>query len=292
MTERSKTRPAYRLEMPETRSGPVIVASPHSGRHYPWGFARSTVLDERTIRSSEDAFVDMLVAEAPVMGAPLLAAEYPRAYIDLNRSCDELDPAVISDLARVVSNPRVSSGLGVIPRVVANGRLIYRGKMRLREAEERIEQVWRPYHACLDRLMQATRAEYGTAILLDFHSMPGDALDAVARAPGAPRPDVVIGDRFGASASADVVDALEAAFQGTGLVVSRNTPFAGAYIAQHYGRPSRGRHAIQIEIDRGIYMNEALIRPNGNFRHVKALLTGVLGQMIGRWGSAVPVAAE
>jgi len=292
MTERSKTRPAYRLEMPETRSGPVIVASPHSGRHYPWGFARSTVLDERTIRSSEDAFVDMLVAEAPAMGAPLLAAEYPRAYIDLNRSCDELDPAVISDLARVVSNPRVSSGLGVIPRVVANGRLIYRGKMRLREAEERIEQVWRPYHACLDRLMQATRAEYGTAILLDFHSMPGDALDAVARAPGAPRPDVVIGDRFGASASADVVDALEAAFQGTGLVVSRNTPFAGAYIAQHYGRPSRGRHAIQIEIDRGIYMNEALIRPNGNFRHVKALLTGVLGQMIGRWGSAVPVAAE
>ena len=292
MTERSKTRPAYRLEMPETRSGPVIVASPHSGRHYPWGFARSTVLDERTIRSSEDAFVDMLVAEAPVMGAPLLAAEYPRAYIDLNRSCDELDPAVISDLARVASNPRVSSGLGVIPRVVANGRLIYRGKMRLREAEERIEQVWRPYHACLDRLMQATRAEYGTAILLDFHSMPGDALDAVARAPGAPRPDVVIGDRFGASASADVVDALEAAFQGTGLVVSRNTPFAGAYIAQHYGRPSRGRHAIQIEIDRGIYMNEALIRPNGNFRHVKALLTGVLGQMIGRWGSAVPVAAE
>jgi len=292
MTERSKTRPAYRLEMPETRSGPVIVASPHSGRHYPWGFARSTVLDERTIRSSEDAFVDMLVAEAPAMGAPLLAAEYPRAYIDLNRSCDELDPAVISDLARVASNPRVSSGLGVIPRVVANGRLIYRGKMRLREAEERIEQVWRPYHACLDRLMQATRAEYGTAILLDFHSMPGDALDAVARAPGAPRPDVVIGDRFGASASADVVDALEAAFQGTGLVVSRNTPFAGAYIAQHYGRPSRGRHAIQIEIDRGIYMNEALIRPNGNFRHVKALLTGVLGQMIGRWGSAVPVAAE
>jgi len=292
MTEPLKTRPAYRLEMPEPQTGPVIVASPHSGRYYPWGFARSTILDERTIRSSEDAFVDMLVSEAPAMGAPLLAAEYPRAYIDLNRSCDELDPAVIADLARVPSNPRVSSGLGVIPRVVANGRLIYRGKMRLREAEERIEQVWRPYHACLDGLMQATRAEYGTAILLDFHSMPGDALDAVARAPGAPRPDVVIGDRFGASASGDVVDALEAAFQGTGLVVSRNTPFAGAYIAQHYGRPSRDRHAIQIEIDRGIYMNEALIRPNGNFRHVKALLTGVLGRMIGDFGGAVPVAAE
>jgi len=292
MTEHAPTRPAYRLEMPETRIGPVIVASPHSGRHYPWGFARSTVLDERTIRSSEDAFVDMLVAEAPAMGVPLLAAEYPRAYIDLNRSCDELDPAVIADLDRVPSNPRVSSGLGVIPRVVANGRLIYRGKLRRQEAEHRIEQVWRPYHACLDGLMQATQAEFGTAILLDFHSMPGDALDAVARTPGAPRPDVVIGDRFGASASADVVDALEVAFQGTGLVVSRNTPFAGAYIAQHYGHPSRGRHAIQIEIDRGIYMNEALIRPNGNFRHVKAVLTGVLGRMIGAQGGAMPVAAE
>lgn len=292
MTEHAPTRPAYRLEMPETRIGPVIVASPHSGRHYPWGFARRTVLDERTIRSSEDAFVDMLVAEAPAMGVPLLAAEYPRAYIDLNRSCDELDPAVIADLDRVPSNPRVSSGLGVIPRVVANGRLIYRGKLRRQEAEHRIEQVWRPYHACLDGLMQATQAEFGTAILLDFHSMPGDALDAVARTPGAPRPDVVIGDRFGASASADVVDALEVAFQGTGLVVSRNTPFAGAYIAQHYGHPSRGRHAIQIEIDRGIYMNEALIRPNGNFRHVKAVLTGVLGRMIGAQGGAMPVAAE
>ena len=292
MTEHATPRPAYRLEMPETRTGPVIVASPHSGRHYPWGFSRSTVLDERTIRSSEDAFVDMLVAEAPALGAPLLAAEYPRAYIDLNRSCDELDPAVIEDMARAPSNPRVSSGLGVIPRVVANGRLIYRGKLSLREAEHRIAHVWRPYHARLEGLMQATQAEFGTAILLDFHSMPGDALDAVARAPGAPRPDVVIGDRFGASASADVVNALEAAFQGTGLVVSRNTPFAGAYIAQHYGRPSRGRHAIQIEIDRGIYMNEALIRPNGNFRHVKALLTGVLGRMIGAGGGEMPVAAE
>lgn len=292
MAEHPKTRPAYRLEMPETRIGPVIVASPHSGRHYPWGFARSTVLDERTIRSSEDAFVDMLVAEAPAIGAPLLAAEYPRAYIDLNRSCDELDPAVIEDMARAPSNPRVSSGLGVIPRVVANGRLIYRGKLSLREAEHRIAHVWRPYHACLDALMHATRAEFGTAILLDFHSMPGDALDAVVRAPGAPRPDVVIGDRFGASAGAEVVDTLEAAFRDSGLVVSRNTPFAGAYIAQHYGRPSRDRHAIQIEIDRGLYMNEALIRPNGNFPHVKALLTGVLRRMIGAGDGALPVAAE
>ncbi len=292
MTERSQTRPAYRLEMPDVQAGPVIVASPHSGRHYPWGFTRATVLDERAIRSSEDAFVDMLVAEAPILGAPLLVAEYPRAYIDLNRSCDELDPAVIEGITRTPANPRVSSGLGVIPRVVANGRQIYRGKLRREVAEARIAQVWRPYHARLDLLMQETCAAFGEAILLDVHSMPHEALDNVARKPGAPRPDVVIGDRFGAAAHSDIVEELEAVFVGTGLVVSRNTPFAGAFIAQHYGRPSRGRHAIQIEIDRGLYMNEALIRPNGNFRHLKSVLTGVLGRMITRHGKAMPMAAE
>lgn len=292
MTERSPSRPAYRLELPDRQAGPVIVASPHSGRHYPWSFARSTILDERSIRSSEDAFVDMLVGEAPALGAPLLAAEYPRAYIDLNRSSDELDPAVIEGVARVPSNPRVSSGLGVIPRVVANGRLIYRGKLTRREAEARLDAVWHPYHDCLERLMTDTLAGFGQAVLLDIHSMPHEALENVARSPGTPRPDVVIGDRFGASAGAMTVDALEAAFQGSGLVVSRNTPFAGAYIAQHYGRPSRGAHAIQIEIDRSLYMDEATIRPNGNFRHVKALMTGVLWQMIGADDGAMPLAAE
>lgn len=288
----SPPRPAYRLEMPKIQAGPLIVASPHSGRLYPWSFVRSTVLDERSIRSSEDAFVDMLVGEAPALGAPLLAAEYPRAYIDLNRSCDELDPAVIEGVSRSPSNPRVSSGLGVIPRVVANGRLIYRGKIRRDEAEARLNHVWRPYHACLDGLMADTQAAFGKAVLLDIHSMPHEALDNVARSPGAPRPDVVIGDRFGASASGAIVDALEAAFQGSGLVVSRNTPFAGAFITQHYGHPSRGRHAIQIEIDRALYMNETLIRPNGNFRHVKALLTEMLRRMIRAQDGAMPLAAE
>lgn len=290
MTEPAQTRAAYRLELPETQASPVIVASPHSGRYYPWDFTRTTVLDERTIRSSEDAFVDLLVADAPALGAPLLMAEYPRAYIDLNRSCDELDPAVIDGVNRAPANPRVSSGLGVIPRVVANGRVIYRGKLTRPQAEARIAQVWHPYHARLDQLMQDTRAAFGQAILLDVHSMPHEALDNVARKPGQRRPDVVIGDRFGASSGNIIVERLEEAFAGTGLVVSRNTPFAGAFITQHYGHPSRGRHAIQIEIDRGLYMNEKLIRPNGNFRHVKAILTGVLTKMIK--DDALPMAAE
>lgn len=291
MTETTEYRAAYRLERPETRVGSVIVGSPHSGRHYPWSFIRRTVLDERAIRSSEDAFVDMLVAEAPALGAPLLAAEYPRAFLDLNRSNDELDPAVIDGVRRSVVNPRISSGLGVIPRVVAGGRVIYRGKLGRDEAEERIEKVWHPYHACLEGLVRESLDDCGEAVLLDFHSMPHEALESLSRSPGQARPDVVLGDRFGASAGAGIVDRLEAGFTAAGLVVSRNSPFAGAYITQHYGRPSRGRHAVQIEIDRSLYMNEQLIRPNGNFQSVKKLVTGVLRQMI-RGEDTLPMAAE
>jgi N-formylglutamate amidohydrolase len=292
MTQSTEYRAAYRLERPEAGVGPVVVASPHSGRHYPWSFIRRTMLDERSIRSSEDAFVDMLVAEAPALGAPLLAAEYPRAFLDLNRAADELDPAVIDGVRQPAVNPRISSGLGVIPRVVAGGRPIYRGKLSKDEAEERIRHIWQPYHACLEGLVQEAADSCGQAILLDFHSMPHEALNAMARKPGQSRPEVVLGDRFGASASGEVMDRLEAAFRAEGLTVSRNSPFAGAYIVQTYGRPSRARHAVQIELDRALYMNEELIRPNGRFHQVKRLVTEVLRQMIQGDAEALPVAAE
>jgi N-formylglutamate amidohydrolase len=283
--------PAYRLLSPSEPTTSVVVASPHSGRHYPRSFLRSSMLDERSIRSSEDAFMDMLVEAAPELGAPLLAAEYPRAYIDLNRSADELDPGVIDGVGRVVQTPRISSGLGVIPRVVANGRAIYRGKLDRAEADERIERIWHPYHQELDRLMQGAHDRFGEAVILDFHSMPHEALDSVAR-PGARRPEVVLGDRFGASARGDLVDALETAFLQAGLVVSRNAPFAGAYVTQRYGRPMRGWHAVQIEIDRSLYMNERLIRPNGNFDNVRRIVTSVIARAIEATPGAMPLAAE
>lgn len=283
--------PAYRLEMPPEVTTPVVVASPHSGRHYPVAFLRATVLDERMVRSSEDAFMDMLVADAPALGAPLLAAEYPRAYLDLNRSPDELDPGVIDGVGRVMQTPRISSGLGVIPRVVANGRAIYRGKLTRAEAEARIRQVWTPYHATLERLMTQAQASFGQGVLLDFHSMPHEALDAVAR-PGARRPEVVLGDRFGASAGSDLMDRLEQGFLDSGLAVSRNAPFAGAFMTQRYGRPGKGWHAVQIEIDRALYMNEVMIRPNGNFETMKRLVTRVLDRVIGGLPGRVKLAAE
>ena len=274
---------AYQLIHPERRTTSVVFASPHSGRDYPWHFIRRTNLNEHTVRSSEDAFVDQLYDCAPQFGAPFLKAGAPRAFVDLNRSRDELDPALIEGAQRQGHNPRVASGLGVVPRVVANGKAIYSGKITMAEAERRIDQYWRPYHEALEAQLDQAHLMFGEAILIDCHSMPHEAMDTVARS-GIRRPEVVLGDRFGAAAEESVVDRIEAAFVRAGLAVTRNTPFAGAYITQHYGRPMRRRHAVQIEIDRALYMNEQLIRPNSNFESFRTLLQSVIAEIadIGR----------
>jgi N-formylglutamate amidohydrolase len=285
------SKPPYILAEPTVRTTSVVFASPHSGRDYPWAFLRHSVLDERAIRSSEDAFVDLLFAAAPDFGAPLLAATAPRAFVDLNRSSDELDPALIEDVLKVSHNPRITSGLGVIPRVVANGRTIYSGKLSLREAQARLRDHWRPYHDRLQTLLDDTRANFGEAILIDCHSMPHEAIDSVGT-PGTPHPQIVLGDRFGAAASSQVVDRIEAAFAAAGLRVARNTPFAGAYTAQHYGRPSKNQHVIQVEIDRSLYMNERLVRPSGNFAAFQTVIRSVIAEITEIGRHKVPLAAE
>ncbi|WP_343080706.1 N-formylglutamate amidohydrolase [Ostreiculturibacter nitratireducens] len=281
----------YHLSLPEERLTSVIFASPHSGRDYPAEFLARSVLDRRTIRSSEDAFIDTLLKPATELGAPLLVANAPRAYIDLNRAAEELDPAVIEGVRPNGHNPRVSSGLGVIPRVVAGGRAIYRGKISLAEADARIEGVWKPYHACLCNLVSESVAMFGEAILIDVHSMPHESLEAIAPMDGR-RPEIVLGDRFGASAGSAIVDRIEAAFAAAGLLVARNAPFAGAYVTQTYGRPSQRRHAVQIEIDRSLYMNEALIRPNGQFPAFRRLMAQVIAEIVEIGRGELRLAAE
>jgi len=273
----------FEIIQPARRETCVVFASPHSGRDYPPSFLRRSPLGESAIRSSEDAFVDTLFDSAPAFGAPLIRAFVPRAYVDLNRSADELDPALIDGVLQSGHNPRVTSGLGVVPRVVANGQAIYSGKISRAEAERRIETCWRPYHAALRATLEEARALFGQAVLVDCHSMPHEAMDAVARA-GGRRPKVVLGDRFGAAAAEGVVDRIEGAFRDAGLEVARNTPFAGAFVTQHYGRPGAGFHAVQIEIDRALYMDERSIRPNAGFAALKRLLEGVIADIaaIGR----------
>ncbi len=282
---------AFVLTRPDRRTGPVIFASPHSGRDYPADFLASALPDRQVIRSSEDAFVDQLFDMAPALGAPLLAAKVPRAYVDLNRAADELDPAVIEGIHRPAHNPRISSGLGVIPRVVAGGRAIYRGKLSLAEVEYRLRTFWHPYHLALANLIEETVANFGRAVLVDCHSMPHEAIEAHTR-PGQPRPQIVLGDRFGATAGREVIDRIDSAFAETGLRVSRNAPFAGAHVAQAYGRPSRGVHVVQVEIDRALYMDEAQIAPLPGFPAFRDQIAGVVARIIAELGDAQRLAAE
>ncbi|PSK88185.1 N-formylglutamate amidohydrolase [Limimaricola soesokkakensis] len=283
---------AFDLTRPAARTSCVVFASPHSGRDYPKSLLARTGLDARLIRSSEDAFVDQLFAAAPEHGAPLLAARVPRAWVDLNRAADELDPALVEGVVRRAHNPRVASGLGVIPRVVAGGRAIYSGKIGLDEARERLDTGWIPYHAALQSLLAESLEQFGESILIDCHSMPHEAIE-LAGTRGRPRPHVVLGDRYGAAAAPRVMARIEAAFTAAGLRVARNTPFAGAYVTQTYGRPSRRQHAVQIEIDRSLYMDEARIEPHSGFEAFRARLSGVIAEIavIGAAGSG-QLAAE
>ncbi len=281
---------AFEVMQPRRRETCAIFASPHSGRDYPRDLIAASVLDSLAIRSSEDAFVDELFSAATVHGAPFLVARVPRAYVDFNRSASELDPALIRGVRPQPFNPRVSSGLGVIPRVVAGGRAIYAGKLPLGEAEDRIRRCWVPYHACVEALIRDSLARFGRAILIDCHSMPREALEGAG--PGRPRPEVVLGDRFGLAASAAVSATVEAAFAAEGFRVARNAPFAGAYVAERYGRPARGVHVVQVEIDRSLYLDERRVVRRPGFAGVKARIARVVAAVCAYGRDAGRLAAE
>lgn len=283
---------AYHLYYPRKRTTCVVFASPHSGDDYSDFSISKTQLNETAIRSSEDAYVDRLFESATGYGAPFLKAGAPRAFVDLNRAEGELDPALIAGVKSTGHNPRVAVGLGVIPRVVANGRVIYNGKIPLSEAQRRLATYWHPYHTALQAQLDLAKQRFGCAILIDCHSMPHEALDVTSFCKG-DLPDIVLGDRFGASASSVVVDGIEAAFVKAGFKVARNAPFAGAYTVQRYGRPSINMHAVQVEIDRSLYMDEANIQPNEHFSAVQERLNIAIAAIadLGR-PEAIDVAAE
>ncbi len=267
---------ACRLLQPERQAAPLVLASPHSGSAYPAEFLAAARLDAHGLRRSEDAFVDELWAAAPDLGVPLLAATFPRAWCDANREPFELDPGMFdAPLPPWVNSasPRVGAGLGTIARVVATGEAIYRRRLSFAEAEARIEGCWRPYHAALAGLVEATRARFGQCVLLDCHSMPAHPAQA------ADPPDVVLGDAHGTSCSPRVTRAVEAGLQRLGYRVRRNDPYAGGYVTRHYGRPRERVHALQIEVSRPLYMDEARIERHAGFPRLRADLTRLLGDL-------------
>jgi len=256
---------AVLVHEPRRAVSATVFSTPHSGRHYPPAFRRLSRLDDTALRASEDAFVDDLYAMAPRYGAPLVAAQFPRAFVDVNRAEDELDPALIARYAsRRPRTLRVSAGLGVVPRIVAENTPIYDGKLTMEEVKARIECCYHPFHARLSEALERARNRHGIAMLIDCHSMPPDTSRRGSR-----RAEVIIGDCYGASAGADISDAVFALFHGAGFRVARNAPFAGGYVTQRYGKPREGIHAIQIEIDRGLYLDQKRMLPTRNYPVLK-----------------------
>lgn len=252
---RSPAAAVFDLQEPAIRSLPLVLASPHSGSEYPADFLAASRLDPLALRRSEDSFVDELFAAAPRLGAPLLSARFPRAYVDVNREAYELDPAMFSDTLPGFVNtcsPRVRIGLGTIARIVASGEEIYTRKLRFAEAKRRIEHLYHPYHWELRRLIEETESVFGGCLLVDCHSMPS------AIGPGCEQDgsDIVLGDCHGVACASEIVEAASGFLVERGFVVAINAPYAGGFTTGYYGRPSLHRHALQIEINRALYMDE------------------------------------
>ena len=239
---------------------PIVFASPHSGRDYPPCFLEAARLDATNLRRSEDSFVDELFGDAPKLGAPLLAATFPRAYCDPNREMWELDPTMFVDALPPwvnTTSARVGAGLGTLARVVATGEAIYRDKLPFSEAEFRVESCWKPYHAALAELIATTRTRFAACLLIDCHSMPAH------QGRGTP-PHFVLGDAHGTACAPRIIRLVEQTLSSMGYDVRRNDPYAGGYVTRHYGRPRERVHALQIELARSLYMDEArFVRTRG-----------------------------
>jgi N-formylglutamate amidohydrolase len=270
--------PPLDLRRPAGQVLPLVVASPHSGSDYPAEFVATSRLDPLSLRRSEDAFVDEIFAASPRLGVPLLAARFPRAYLDVNREAWELDPAMFAEpLPDYVNarSPRVRMGLGTIARVVASGEEIYAGKLGFAEAQERIETLYYPYHAALGRLVDETSAEFGFCLLVDCHSMPSGAPGNSGREAA----DIVLGDCHGAACAPQIVESARRYLTRRGFVVALNAPYAGGFTTGHYGRPRRGRHALQVEINRAIYMDERNYRRRPGFARLSEEMAGLIAQL-------------
>lgn len=260
---------SHEILAPGEQTLPLVLSSPHSGDHYPTAFLAASQLDPLMLRRSEDSFVDELFAAAPRVGAPLLRALFPRAYVDANREPYELDPTMFEDELPDYANtrsPRVAAGLGTIPRIVANGADIYRSKLAFADALSRLRAHYWPYHEALSGLVEATRSQFGYCVLIDCHSMPSVRKHGAKNL--APRVDIVLGDFHGSTCANVVVDTAAHALRALGYRVARNRPYAGGHVTRHYGSPARGIHALQIEINRGLYMDEWQILRGGSMDRV------------------------
>jgi N-formylglutamate deformylase len=266
---RDELEPPFEILEPAEWQGPVVFNSPHSGSIYPPAFLSAARLDLAQLRRSEDSFVDELFTGVVRRGFPLMRAHFPRCYVDVNREPYELDPRMFDGRLPSFANTRsmrVAGGLGTVARVVGDAQEIYHQRIPVDDALRRIEGLYKPYHRALRRLVTRVHRDFGTAILVDCHSMPSLAGSRDER----PRADIVLGDRYGTSCVAGVTDVVETTLHDLGYSVSRNKPYAGGFITEHYGNPPAGLHAIQLEINRALYMDERQFEPIPSFGRLAA----------------------
>ncbi len=274
--------PPFQVTEPENLTVPVVFNSPHSGSQYPAAFVASSKLDPKTLRKSEDALIDELFLPVVGMGAPLVKVNFPRAYLDVNREPYELDPSMfIETLPDYVNctSLRVAGGLGTIPRVVSETEEIYAHRLNFSQAEDRIRDLYLPYHRCLGGLLDAVHRTFGVVLLVDCHSMPsaGFADDSLKLKN---RPDIVLGDRYGSTCNPDTVYFLESGFRAAGYSVTRNKPYAGGHITQAYAKRTEGRHTVQVEINRALYMDEDTLLPHDGFIALRSDLGKIMGSLL------------
>ncbi|HVY56766.1 MAG TPA: N-formylglutamate amidohydrolase [Xanthobacteraceae bacterium] len=268
---REELDPPFEIIEPAHWRGPIVFNSPHSGNVYPRSFLATARLDLSTLRRSEDSFVDALLAGVVARGHPLMRAHFPRCYVDVNREPYELDPRMFEGRLPSFANTRsmrVAGGLGTVARVVGDAQEIYDQRIPVDDALRRIESLYKPYHRALRRLVTRVHRDFGAAVLVDCHSMPSAAGPKDDR----PRSDVVIGDRYGTSCVPVVSETVEATLRGLGYSVARNKPYAGGFITEHYGNPAAGLHAVQIELNRGLYMDERRYERSRSFALVASHL--------------------
>jgi N-formylglutamate amidohydrolase len=261
--------PPFEILEPAEWRAPIIFNSPHSGSAYPDAFLRVSRIDLPALRRSEDSFMDELIGGLSDRGFAVVRVHFPRSYVDVNREPYELDPRMFAGRLPSFANTRsmrVAGGLGTIPRVVGDGQEIYRERLAVDDALSRIETLYKPYHRALRRLINRVHQSFGTAVLVDCHSMPsiGVSRDEPRR------PDVVIGDRYGTSCAPLLPDRVEETMGRLGYSVGRNKPYAGGFITEHYGNPASGLHVVQLELNRAVYMDERRREKGPRFAQVVA----------------------
>lgn len=275
--------PPFDVLEPDVLRAPVVFNSPHSGRVYPDRFIERSKLDPHSLRRSEDCYIDQVFEDVVSLGVPLMRANFPRAYLDVNREPYELDPVMFADPLPDYVNTgsvRVAGGLGTIARVVSETEEIYRAPLIFAEAEARILSLHVPYHRRLTELLLRAREHFGVSLLIDCHSMPS-TVPAANPSDSSIRPDIIIGDRYGSSCSCEIVDMVEHKLTGMGYSVSRNRPYAGGFITQTYGRPIRAMHAVQLEINRSLYIDEDDLEKHNGFHKLRHDMHMLVADMIG-----------